>query len=701
MALSEDEKEIKLQAFIEAYGTEEFTYSVRDLPDLLEVADPDDPVNIEDLPTRPLPGKVVTHMFDVNMGVPGNIDEEQIGRAMREDNFDQLPDVIRPRVPLPEGAVLQWVFQRTPDETVNVLKHFIFKGRTKTADARQLVTGVARAPLWCDNPWGGKKGYQAFIDNIPGTHIKYAVLKRKKTKEDGAGAWNPTPEEVARGIQFINDNIPLANDQLQQLAWIITHVKNDSDIRGWPMGIVQRAAEAKAKANSAVDAESFFPLCVFDLHPVIVDKILPLIVPLCSTFGVLLLGNPGVGKTPLAMILSMAVGRMHCRRRGINKQPGWRRCKQFDGFRNKPGEVQEAIILDDADLSAINVEDVKSFGDVGEANVCDARYSPAKMAKNSLHLLLNNAWDADKEPTPLQDGPISHEEFMGMVGKTFGYVSAPHLMAVFKRYVTLIGGKNAVYVRPPGSEPDVPVHAFVEGGVAQDWLVDPGNKHVYSMWKKGEKVTYDGFDAAQRREQDYLDNLMQASARMTPTEIVAQWTQSMQPAPPGTGAAAEQPASAEPSHPEPALRVRADADGVYRFPVPQAGRGATVRGRFNFPSAASGSTDRQGKRAPVPEPEPARPAKFKRELSAASSALPAAGLAMDLDSDGQGNEEEENAPQPESAQVVQVKQEQPDAGRPAFTPPEVELVMDSQDEQEMEDELDQMLFNAREQHAMP
>ena len=88
--------------------------------------------------------------------------------------------------------------------------------RFETAVARQFVTGIARAPLWCDNPWGGKKGYQAFIDNIPGTHIKYAVLKRKKTKQDGAAAWNPTPEEVARGIKFINDNIPFANDQLQQ-----------------------------------------------------------------------------------------------------------------------------------------------------------------------------------------------------------------------------------------------------------------------------------------------------------------------------------------------------------------------------------------------------------------------------------------------------------------------------------------------------
>ena len=520
MPLSEEEKENMLDGFIEHYGQDNFSYSLRDVPLTKMKTDQAEPSTIDDLPVRPLPARHIANMFDVHKGIPGDISEEDIGRAMRDGNWDQLPEVVRPRAPLPEGAVLQWVIQRAADNTLNVLKHFIFDKKMRAAEAQDLVTGEASAPLWRANTWGVKKGYQAFMDNMPGYHVMYASLAQKMAKDHKESGWNPTAEEVKEGIMFINQKIPMDNSQLQQLEWIIVNIKNSSPILGWPMWVVQKAAAEKAKANSAVETEFFFPLCIFDVHPTFVDKILPLVIPLCTSFGILLLGNPGVGKTPLAMILAMAVGRMHCRRRGISTQPGWRRCKQFDGFRNKPGQVQEAIILDDADIASINVEDVKSFGDVGEAGVCDARYSPAKFAKNSLHLLLNNTWEEGKEPTPLLDCTITHEEFMGMVGKSFGYLPNPHLMAVFKRYVTVIGGKHAVYVRPPGKGEDVPIYAFAEGNVARDWLLDPGNKASYAQFKKGEKVTYDGFEAALRREQEYVDNLMNETGDMLPPEIV-------------------------------------------------------------------------------------------------------------------------------------------------------------------------------------
>ena len=438
MSLPEEETESKLETLIEKFGSDNFIYILRREPETKMKTGQEDPLNVDGLPVRPPPGKNIVNVFDVHKGVPGDIDEEDIGRAMREGSWDQIPEAVRPRAPMPQGAVLQWGTQRKANNnTLDAIKHFIFETKVNAAEARELVTSQALAPLWHNNTWSVKKAYQAFFDSVPGYHIKYAAVTEKTAKHAKDTAWNPTPEEVKEGIQFINQHTPMDNSQLQQLEWIISNVKNDSPILGWPMWVAQKAAGEKAKANSTVESEFFFPLCIFDVHSTFVDKILPLVIPLCTSFGILLLGNPGVGKTPLAMILAMAVGRMHCRHRGISRPPGWRRCKQFDGFRNKPGQVQEAIILDDADIASINVEDVKSFGDVGEAGVCDARYSLAKFAKNSLHLLLNNTWDEGKEPAPWQDGTITHE-FMGMVGKSFGYVANPHLMAVVKRYVAIL-----------------------------------------------------------------------------------------------------------------------------------------------------------------------------------------------------------------------------------------------------------------------
>lgn len=321
MPLSMEQKEKLLDDLIVEYGHDNFVYSLRDAPETKMKSDQDQPLGIEDLPIRPLPAKTVVHMFDVHKGVPGCLDEGSIGRAMRDGTWDQIPEAVRPGATMPQGAVLQWAIQRAEGNTVDVLKHFIFNEKIKTAQALEFVTGEASAPLWRPNTWSVRKGYQAFLDNIPGYHVMYATVAPKTGKSSKDSGWNPTAEEVKEGIRIINDHVPMDNSQLQQLEWIISNVKNNSPILGWPMWVVQKAAAEKAKANSTVETEFFLPLCIFDVHRTFVDKILPLVIPLSTSFGVLPLGNSGIGKTPLAMILAMAVGRMHCRHRGIRRQP--------------------------------------------------------------------------------------------------------------------------------------------------------------------------------------------------------------------------------------------------------------------------------------------------------------------------------------------------------------------------------------------
>ena len=130
----------------------------------------------------------------------------------------------------------------------------------------------------------------------------------------------------------------------------------------------------------------------------LVKYVVQLVFGMCTTSGLLILGKPGVGKTPFAIIMAMAFGRMHVRTRNLIRRPGWRLGKQFDVFRHKAGEVQEGIILDDVSLGKIDPEDIKSFGYAGSSGHSDARYTPAKWAKNQFKAPCNNNWNEDLEP---------------------------------------------------------------------------------------------------------------------------------------------------------------------------------------------------------------------------------------------------------------------------------------------------------------
>ena len=119
----------------------------------------------------------------------------------------------------------------------------------------------------------------------------------------------------------------------------------------------------------------------------------PLILPTLLSFGLIILGKPGIGKTPAAIIMVMAVARYLIQARNMDGYfPGWRRSKQIDGFRERPGEIHIPVILGDPLLPSINVEDIKSFLDVGENGLVDARYRAAKFVRNQCRVLLNNEW---------------------------------------------------------------------------------------------------------------------------------------------------------------------------------------------------------------------------------------------------------------------------------------------------------------------
>ena len=79
-----------------------------------------------------------------------------------------------------------------------------------------------------------------------------------------------------------------------------------------------------------------FPLTTFSLNPAMHGHILRHVYPLLVTTAVMMLGCPGVGKTPAIIAMALAMSRCQVRRLGLQGVlPGWRRAKSLDNFRHK------------------------------------------------------------------------------------------------------------------------------------------------------------------------------------------------------------------------------------------------------------------------------------------------------------------------------------------------------------------------------
>ncbi|CAE7590672.1 unnamed protein product, partial [Symbiodinium pilosum] len=107
------------------------------------------------------------------------------------------------------------------------------------------------------------------------------------------------------GIDFINSQAPEGDAQNEQTFWILCNIRHDSGspISGWPEAKVRFMAQNKSKGLAGAQPQTKFPLTLLSLKPIIL--------PLLMTHGLMLLGMPGVEKTPFVIALALAIGRYH------------------------------------------------------------------------------------------------------------------------------------------------------------------------------------------------------------------------------------------------------------------------------------------------------------------------------------------------------------------------------------------------------
>ena len=334
----------------EANSNTDTAWSWSDTPAFARNPTPE--LTIQDFPIKPLDGiKTLNNLYDVVKAYTGEINEDRVlpkivdlvkGGQLEWWRDGSIPDILKPAGGgvLPAGSFVQVVLSRNGDDSVDIVRHMIMGSPVKACVATKLCHGQAGAPFWKQNAWGVKKAYQALLSKLPGAHLMQAsVLLRTEAKEKSQ-RWAPTREESRAGIAFINKNCPPGYEPNEVLAWALEHVHNDSPIKGWPLHIVEKACGNVLKvSNSDTDSQFFSPLVatnVADFKRVLVSVVLPLILAVGRSSGLLLLGRPGVGKTPWVMSLAMMFGRYHMKQLQRQRRAAFRRGKMFDVFRQKP-----------------------------------------------------------------------------------------------------------------------------------------------------------------------------------------------------------------------------------------------------------------------------------------------------------------------------------------------------------------------------
>ncbi|CAE7384753.1 unnamed protein product [Symbiodinium natans] len=408
-----------------------------------------------------------------------------------QHDYSLLPPQLRPSDSMPRDAAVSYIMHNLEDGAMNVVRVFKFASKTSVKYAVGLCSGKAHFPAWRQGPWAWNKAVHSLLDRLPGHHVVWWSLNNKKDKPEvsrsSTQAWSVEDEELMAGVDYINKNAPEDDSENQQYVWILRniHSHSRSPISNWPESKVLRMAQNKSRGTAGATSLSFFPMTVRSVKPWMSTFLLPLVMPLLTSYGMITLGWPGVGKTPFLILLCLAIGRYHITRLGLEGvRPAWRRAKAIDNFRHKTGQVHEGLILDDPSVEKLDAADMKSWLTSEEDQNCSGRYNDVKLVRNGMRALSSNNLKEEDEPLSERwQTSITWDEFYKLVQKFFCSYPDLDVLAILKRTVVLVFGKRALYLRLPSGEKDAPIH-LIRIDLHGDLFSDR-DKPYYAKYKQG------------------------------------------------------------------------------------------------------------------------------------------------------------------------------------------------------------------------
>ena len=407
---------------------------------------------------------------------------------------------------------------------VSILKVLYLPRPVSFQVANSLCSGEAFVPVFRPGPWNIKKAVQFLLSKLGGYQVRWHVLQGKKeaTTSSSSSKWCPSNQELEEGVGFINAYAPECDARNEQTLWILVNIKAESGtpIAGWPESKVRHMAQNKSKGLAGAISMTQFPLTTFSLKPFLFEFLLPNLYPLLLNFGVMLLGSPGVGKTPFVIIMAMALGRYRVRRSGCDGvQAGWRRAKSLDNFRHRAPVVHEGLFLDDPCRAKVNIADLKSFLTSDKDCTVDSRYNDTRLVRNQVMAFASNDLPEERFECKPGASSITEEDFFRLLSDIFQGDKEKDVLAVLKRSIVFLFGAKALYLRLPSEHRDSVVHRIDFDALHQDLLADR-DKPLYGKYRGGIYETGATFDADLEKEQSMIE---QGVARMMDCESIKEY----------------------------------------------------------------------------------------------------------------------------------------------------------------------------------
>ena len=339
------------------------------------------------------PNQAVRHFIDIVHNIPrGELDVDNLKGIFRDKAWGDLPSCMRMAGHPNFEYKSQYIFVTQNNGNVTLVKHF-FLTKTKLTQLKlqKYAIGKLHEIMWGNgNKVVERKAFQWMLEQMGGLQSRHYALsgEKKRSASSAALGGGVAEEDQDAGWDFIIQHGERDKGELKQLRWIHKNINREgSPIKGWSEKLVQRALDSLANDGCLAKLATRYDLVVTDFHPLFLDLIFKDAVPHLLDHSLWLLGEPGVGKTPLARATAMMFSRYY----GGSGQ--FRTSSDFNFFRGIFFNTATPAIYDDGDISGEAVKKKKAFADVGDnEGILKERWNAAKFLKNQLRIVVDNAY---------------------------------------------------------------------------------------------------------------------------------------------------------------------------------------------------------------------------------------------------------------------------------------------------------------------
>ena len=317
----------------------------------------------------------VVHFFDIIADHPGEIDYFALSTAYKNacerKDLELLPEPFGLKGKCPNDTTIQIVLLKQADGKTTILKHLSFPEKIKTPMLMKMIFGIPFKPRFmAANPKVGRKILQYCLENLGGRAFTCFDLTSQATRKAANKSNIPFEDkdgaEIDQGFDHILRKAPRTTSEMQQLRWQTKELRcKDSPIFGWPPALVTQALRHVSSDGALARKEVAWPI------PLTSDYYEPSILQILEKIwdfdqsALILLGEPGCGKSPLGRSILMAQARHNQSRFNLDGQVCVRCTPELDFLRGEPGSVLMGDFLDDTSLNILDMKLVKAFLDVG------------------------------------------------------------------------------------------------------------------------------------------------------------------------------------------------------------------------------------------------------------------------------------------------------------------------------------------------